>query len=96
MSRLIDFRPDGTVHVDREDGYTYIIQNGMAHWRYITGDHSSIEVIPYETGLRKPPPQPSAPLATAEQIAMYNQSIAVRKIGLLFRLLKARKEKVDF
>ena len=91
MSRLIDFRPDGTVHVDREDGYTYIIRNGLANWRYTTGDHYTLEVVPYETGLRKPPPQPSAPPATDEQIAMYEQSMAVRKIGLLFRLLKARK-----
>ena len=92
MACKIDFKADNTVHVTRDDGYVYIVFKGVATWRYPVDDHSSIELIPYETGLRKPPPTPSAPMATPEQLAVHQQSqFAIRKLGLLARIIKARR-----
>jgi hypothetical protein len=92
MSSNIEFKSDGTVHVTRDDGYVYVVVHGLATWRYPVGHQSSVELIPYETGLRKPSPAPSAPMATPDQLFAHQQEqLAVRKLGLLARLIKARR-----
>jgi hypothetical protein len=95
MSCNIEFKSDNTVHVTREDGYVYVIFNGLTTWRYPVGDHSSLELVPYEIGLRKSSPAPSAPMATLEQLSVYQQEqLAVRKLGLLARIIKSRRLQV--
>jgi hypothetical protein len=88
----INFKNDGTVQVSRSDGYTYIIKDGGSSWRYVTGGDESLELIPLNLGLRKPPPEPSAPVATQEQMDAYNQSLSMRKLAILGRILKERKQ----
>ena len=93
MSSSIVFKNDGTVQVSRSDGYTYIIKDGVSNWRYLTGEEKeSLELIPFYLGIRKSPPEPSAPLATQEQMDAYNQSLSMRKLALLGRILKERKQ----
>ncbi len=95
MSSMVEFRSDGTVRVSRSDGYTYIIKDGASTWRYITGGDESLEFIPDEVGLRKPFPEPSAPPATEEQLIAYNRTLSIRKIAMLDRILKERKQKIE-